>query len=166
MRLPRARSQAVDEAEAVALCWAAASLVGDAVRIAAIGGSAGCFAHEAAADPERTTVCADVDRDASRQRPNVAFLDRAIAPADGPFDLVVATNGVDLRDCATLAPRLLFATAEGTAARLDATLRGFYARVDWYALPDPCVPHVIPVDATTSFSSLIAACGEPLRRGA
>jgi 2-polyprenyl-3-methyl-5-hydroxy-6-metoxy-1,4-benzoquinol methylase len=108
----------------VALNWTVASLVGAAASIAEIGGGTGCFAYEAAADPRRHVVCADLDAEAinwarqNRSRPNIRYLTRMLQPEDGPFDLVVAVDVIEhvadypgfLRACTALAPRALITT--------------------------------------------------------
>ena len=172
-----------------ALGWAIAALVGEATRIAEIGG--GCaFAHEAAADPDRAVVCADLDRAAldvarkQRARTNLAYLDRPLVPGDGPFDLVVAVDALAraedfrgfLHSCIALAPRLLAAIPNRACASASATrgrawnagelywvLRCFFAEVALYALPDARVPQLVPVEADTAYSPLVASCAGPLR---
>jgi spore maturation protein CgeB len=175
------RESDAPESRTVALAWAVASLVGDATRIADLGTDGGRFAVEAAADPDRTIVSSHPGRvSVEASRGNVAFLDRRVAAADGPFDLAVGVDVLDQREdfrsflqgCAELAPRLLVTTGapsgarrarEWTAGELYWVLRCFYARVDLYALPDPLVPSVVAVDVNTTLSPLIASCGDPLR---
>lgn len=145
--LPRAESGArIERPDIVALGWAVTSLVGDATRIAEIGGATGSFAHEAAADPDRTIVCTGLDRGAidwarmHRRRLNIAYLDRPIAVEDGPFDLAVAVAVIEhvedfrgfLRTCIALAPRLLV-TAPNRARSPDTDAIGERHVREWTA---------------------------------
>jgi spore maturation protein CgeB len=108
----------------VALNWACAALVGDARRIVELGGGTGCFAYEAAAVPNRTILCSDLDEDAiawareHRRRDNIDYVSRLVTAQDGEFDLVVAIDVIEhvadyvsfLRMCCALAPRAILTT--------------------------------------------------------
>lgn len=134
----QARGEPFEWPNIVALNQAVVTLLGDAKRIAELGGGTGCFAFEVAnvahppsgvqgeagAGAPRVIVCSELDPAAHawacehRARPNVTFLNRPLTRADGPFDVVVAVEVIEhvadfaafLRTCAELAPRAILTT--------------------------------------------------------
>jgi spore maturation protein CgeB len=108
----------------VALNWAVATLVGSKKRIIELGGGTGCFAYEAAADPNRVVVCSELDTEASdwaqanRNRANILYINRSPRTEDGPFDLVVSIEVIEhisdylsfLKTCIELAPCAIITT--------------------------------------------------------
>jgi hypothetical protein len=119
-----ARGEPFEWPNIVAVNRAVVTLLGDATRIAELGGGTGCFAFEAGADLSRMIVCSELDADASRwarahrARPNITYLNRALTRTDGPFDVVVAVEVVEhiegyvefLRACVELSPRAILTT--------------------------------------------------------
>ena len=118
------RGEAFEWPNIVALNRAIVSLLGDAKRIAELGSGTGCFAWEAASDPERAIACSELDAAAiqwameHRARPNITYLNRPLAADDGPFDAIVSVEVIEhvadfagfLRTCASLAPRAVLTT--------------------------------------------------------
>lgn len=127
----------------------------------------------------------------NRARPNVKYIDRNPTPEDGPFDLVVAVELVEhvadftglLRLCVSLAPRAIITTPnrrrgakfdvpgpppalkhvrEWTAGEFYWVLRCFYREVRLFAMPNPYVPEVVPIQVTDRMTPVIAECREPL----
>ncbi len=115
----------------VALNRAIIPLLGDAKRIAELGGGTGGFAWEASADLSRTIVSSELDAQASRwarehrSRPNITYLARPLTPADpdaSGFDLVVSVEVIEhvadfnafLATCVALAPRAILTTPNRT----------------------------------------------------
>ena len=131
----------------------------------------------------------------NRPRPNVRYIDRMPTSEDGPFDLVVAVELIEhvedyvglLRQCTMLAPRAIITTPnrqrgpkfdvagpppvakhvrEWTAGEFYWVLRSFYGDVRLYAMPNPYVPEVVPIQVTDRLTPLIADCRKPILRGA
>ncbi len=106
----------------VVLSWACTQLIGPARSIVQLGGGAGAFAHEAAADPGRSIVCLESDPDAlawaksQQAMGNVRYLSEAeLSALAGGYDLVVALDlivrradfNAFLETCCTLADRAI-----------------------------------------------------------
>lgn len=85
----------------VALNWAVATLLGNSKKIVEVGCGTGAFAYEAASDPTKSILAADLNKAAidwarkNRQRENIKFEHRMITKKDGLFDMAVSIEVIE-----------------------------------------------------------------------
>ena len=108
----------------VALNWAVTTLLGDSKKIVDVGCGTGAFAYEAASDPTKFILAADLNEAAikwarkHRQKDNIVFEHRMINKKDGPFDIAVSIEVIEhvkdyvsfIRLLQSLAPKAIITT--------------------------------------------------------